>query len=931
MLITTFFNEMVIGSICKDAPCRRKFPELRKTEEHIVQLSPSSRIPQLSQFKNWVQCGFIRKFSPPGSDVFYLIRPSFWLVLTFCRAYMELFLDHSKDLLPKLNFDEWLTPLSLMISWNLSDTEEIKVLKYWTVFPMWKFMSRSTKNIDSDLNPPPTVPSNPPHLPGIPFSGFLKRFVKNRTVGSDKKAAQFCWSVFQGIKRSCAIVPTSFFIQEQLGHINTLIKKVDPPSKQVLDWITETVNGIVTDRKPLFPFTETEISSSASFLSFRKTGGMHNELLSTHNSSSISMSGDKKLGFKSASGSSVFTEDFPHFSGRPGHEVKFMRTSFPGISRQDLFSEFRNSDPLINRSVMIHPLAEPLKIRIITKAHGPVTHIGRFFQKPVHTMLRNTEVFELLDHMVDSSMVYTLRNSCLKFWKVFQPELSEDDLVWTSGDFKGATDTLNIEVTRTILNVFIQYITMSSNLPSDIYVSELLDAFDSNINNIRLNYPERLFWSNLDGIATEEGKLDPSTIDNHDIAKAVREYIKITGDDFLIGTKGDRPTFLMKNGQLMGSILSFPLLCLANYSAYTLSLLRYIESNNLVPGKISHTKFQRLVWKTSPVRINGDDILFFCPKNFVRVWRDVISEFGFTLSPGKNYVNDKFLTVNSQLFIVGKSNHLTTVEKVPFLNLSLLIPEDLSNLKSIKTIDSRWNELVQGSQNPERLYNRFKTYNIDLIKNVTKNGVYNLNIPQELGGLGLQSPSASFRPKITHDQWKIAFNLLGRIKSTSVSNPKTLEFNDDVIDRLFPRIYVTDKALDERLESSVSRGYRSKYITMYWRDSQQLQPVNNNFRNPLVFGRKPNTQKTHTVFGEESPLYLRLIPGRVLHRILKETGNVANVTYYRFLRNLPTSFDADIFQSKAFRFKLVEEIYTSNSPQLPSYVEKVLKDLDNQV
>ena len=50
-----------------------------------------------------------------------------------------------------------------------------------------------------------------------------------------------------------------------------------------------------------------------------------------------------------------------------------------------------------------------------------------------------------------------------------------------------------------------------------------------------------------------------------------------------------------------------------------------------------------------PVRVNGDDILFKCNDEFYHhYWKPAIDAIGFTLSAGKNYVSDKFLTVNSE-------------------------------------------------------------------------------------------------------------------------------------------------------------------------------------------------------------------------------------------------------------------------------------------
>ena len=59
-------------------------------------------------------------------------------------------------------------------------------------------------------------------------------------------------------------------------------------------------------------------------------------------------------------------------------------------------------------------------------------------------------------------------------------------------------------------------------------------------------------------------------------------------------------SYLMCNGQLMGSPLSFPILCTINFVAYKTALRRYVKAKGGDWTKCSNL----------PVRVNGDDILF---------------------------------------------------------------------------------------------------------------------------------------------------------------------------------------------------------------------------------------------------------------------------------------------------------------------------------
>lgn len=82
-----------------------------------------------------------------------------------------------------------------------------------------------------------------------------------------------------------------------------------------------------------------------------------------------------------------------------------------------------------------------------------------------------------------------------------------------------------------------------------------------------------------------------------------------------------------RRGQLMGSFLSFPFLCLTNYLI-----------------------FKFLVRRDVPVRINGDDIVFRSTVEEAERWMDGVSKCGLVLSKGKTLVNGRFFSLNSAFF-----------------------------------------------------------------------------------------------------------------------------------------------------------------------------------------------------------------------------------------------------------------------------------------
>jgi hypothetical protein len=90
------------------------------------------------------------------------------------------------------------------------------------------------------------------------------------------------------------------------------------------------------------------------------------------------------------------------------------------------------------------------------------------------------------------------------------------------------------------------------------------------------------------------------------------------------------PDCIQTNGQLMGSLLSFPILCLAN--AATLAHLLNEDLDEI------------------EACINGDDILFVANLRQIKRWKKIASGFGLIPSIGKNYCSNDFGTINSQLF-----------------------------------------------------------------------------------------------------------------------------------------------------------------------------------------------------------------------------------------------------------------------------------------
>lgn len=185
-----------------------------------------------------------------------------------------------------------------------------------------------------------------------------------------------------------------------------------------------------------------------------------------------------------------------------------------------------------------------------------------------------------------------------------------------------------------------------------------------------------------------------------------------------------------QTGQLMGSTLSFPILCTVNLCAYWAALEEH-TGKEIKPRNL-------------PVLVNGDDILFRCDDRLYRIWLRKVTEVGFELSLGKNYVHEEYLTVNSQLFhhrkTIGDYGHLCHVfQPCGVLNAGLLTGQSKITGRQGAKMAPLWdyfNEVTRGAIDPARAKMRFIHYHRKTVEELTQNGKFNLHITPMKGGLG---------------------------------------------------------------------------------------------------------------------------------------------------------------------------------------------------
>jgi len=144
------------------------------------------------------------------------------------------------------------------------------------------------------------------------------------------------------------------------------------------------------------------------------------------------------------------------------------------------------------------------------------------------------------------------------------------------------------------------------------------------------------YKSATDNLPLEVAEVALRVILDHAVAvpQSVKDYAKriLRPRLWSLDIGEDGFEFVPSVGQMMGSLLSFPLLCLQNYLAFRWS--RHVAGLST-----------RL-----PLLVNGDDILFQSDASFASLWAETVSSVGLTVETTKTSVSESFGSLNSTLF-----------------------------------------------------------------------------------------------------------------------------------------------------------------------------------------------------------------------------------------------------------------------------------------
>ena len=360
-------------------------------------------------------------------------------------------------------------------------------------------------------------------------------------------------------------------------------------------------------------------------------------------------------------------------------------------------------------------IPEPLKARIITKGEGFPYYASMPLQKDAWRTLVGKKEFSLIGEPLSEEHLIAIEQGTTNLLvEVGLPQITFD--LWVSGDYSAATDGLSLRI-------------------SQLAMEEYLAA-----RGIK-------HGDDLHEIATKVLGAHVISYGREDESIPWKERCQLPEN------------FTMKNGQLMGSPLTFPILCAINYVAYRCALKRYVKDMG--------GDWRKAMRMEMPVRVNGDDILFTCNTHFYkRYWKPEVAMIGFTLSPGKNYVSEAFLTVNSEGWNPMKNGRF---EKIGYLNTGLVysgpdgtMRPPLRSAHATMPWTGKFQECLNGAQNPKRTMARLLHFYGRDIKAHTLNGTLNLFARVEQGGLGIRRPPG-IEPGWTYYQKSLAHHLRHKI------------------------------------------------------------------------------------------------------------------------------------------------------------------------
>jgi len=186
-------------------------------------------------------------------------------------------------------------------------------------------------------------------------------------------------------------------------------------------------------------------------------------------------------------------------------------------------------------------------------------------------------------------------------------------------------------------------------------------------------------------------------------------------------TYPDGDTVLQLNGQLMGSLLSFPLLCILNDFIFC------------------------SIYRNDRKLINGDDILFQSNKEDYVRWCDACTSVGLVPNMRKTLLAKRVLQMNNKYYVQKRSGD--------FVQVPLIYTDLLRFTYKRSEIGQVFDEFFEDFPLTSRRLSRFKSHHKSTLRVLAND----LVLPRELGGLSGSGHLDFFHEKRIH---RVVYNVL---------------------------------------------------------------------------------------------------------------------------------------------------------------------------
>lgn len=429
-------------------------------------------------------------------------------------------------------------------------------------------------------------------------SGGFRKWWKSRLVAFNRKNTHFWYSWLQG-KRSTLPAGVDMIEKTYQDHL-AVLTSLDDGDEDVIESIFSDPTFAYVIRKLKYQVAK-KLAEEEEFIEFTPSGSACFEKKRSEQGQFGQIREEALLEF-------TLTDEFvgmrevrsaPSALQRHyGTHVESMyvrsgRDEWSGLVQRD--QDFPTDQRL---RCIIQGILEPMKVRVISKGESIPYYSMKPVQKVIHGIMRRWDCFRLIGRPFSPTDMVDLK------------EMSQPDWEWFSIDYSAATDGLSYKYSGGILEEILE------NIPPHQYrrAMQVLGMHD-------LYYP-----------------------DKHE----VYGFDRVTSVTKL-GT--------MSRGQLMGSILSFPILCLANLGLYLL------VTQDLQKGWTHKERLRHVL-------INGDDMLYAAP---VELWERHIrlgKSVGLNMTVGKAYHHSTYANVNSTSihYRLGQND---TPFQIDFLNSGL--------------------------------------------------------------------------------------------------------------------------------------------------------------------------------------------------------------------------------------------------------------------